>query len=194
MKELVFATNNRHKADEVGDLLGTRVKVKTLKEIGCVVDIPETADTLEDNASMKSSYIQKHYGLDCFADDTGLEVEALNGKPGVFSARYAGPGKQAADNMALLLKNLEGSSNRKAQFRTVISLILDGEEFQFEGIAKGEIILEHAGDEGFGYDPIFKPEGFDRTFAQMSKDEKNQISHRGQAVRELVQFLQRRLG
>lgn len=189
MKELVFATNNRHKADEVEAMLDGMIAVRTLKDIGCTVDIPETADTLEGNASMKSSYVVEHFKMNCFADDTGLEVEALNGEPGVYSARYAGSQKDSHDNMQLLLQNLEGESNRKAQFRTVISLVIDGKEQLFEGIAEGEIIKEATGDEGFGYDPIFRPKGYEKTFAQMSKEEKNAISHRGQAVRKLVDFL-----
>jgi XTP/dITP diphosphohydrolase len=189
MKELVFATNNRHKADEVEAMLAGKFKLKTLADIGCDEDIPETAPHLEGNAAMKSRFVFDRYDLNCFADDTGLEVEALNGEPGVFSARYAGPQKDSEDNMRHLLKNLEGKENRKARFRTVISLMQHGIEFQFEGIVNGQIIQEHAGDKGFGYDPIFQPEGYDRTFAQMDKGEKNAISHRGRAVRKLVEFL-----
>ena len=190
-RKLVFATNNAHKLEEVAAILGDQVELLSLNDIGCQADIPETAETLEGNALLKSSYIYKNYHLDCFADDTGLEVEALNGAPGVYSARYAGgEGHDAQANMFKLLHELEGKENRKAQFRTAISLILDGKEYLFEGVIKGEIIKEKRGDSGFGYDPVFMPEGYDRTFAELGNDIKNQISHRALAVQKLCEFLQ----
>ena len=188
---LVFATNNAHNLEEVSAILGDQVELLSLNDIGCQTDIPETAETLEGNALLKSSYIYKNYHLDCFADDTGLEVEALNGAPGVYSARYAGgEGHDAQANMLKLLHELDGKENRKAQFRTAISLILDGKEYLFEGVIKGEIIKEKRGDSGFGYDPVFMPEGYDRTFAELGNDIKNQISHRALAVQKLCEFLQ----
>ena len=190
-RKLVFATNNAHKLEEVAAILGDQVELLSLNDIGCQADIPETAETLEGNALLKSSYIYKNYHLDCFADDTGLEVEALNGAPGVYSARYAGgEGHDAQANMLKLLHELDGKGNRKAQFRTAISLILDGKEYLFEGVIKGEIIKEKRGDSGFGYDPVFMPEGYDRTFAELGNDIKNQISHRALAVQKLCEFLQ----
>ena len=190
-RKLVFATNNAHKLEEVAAILGDQVELLSLNDIGCQADIPETAETLEGNALLKSSYIYKNYHLDCFADDTGLEVEALNGAPGVYSARYAGgEGHDAQANMLKLLHELDGKENRKAQFRTAISLILDGKEYFFEGVIKGEIIKEKRGDSGFGYDPVFMPEGYDRTFAELGNDIKNQISHRALAVQKLCEFLQ----
>ena len=190
-RKLVFATNNAHKLEEVAAILGDQVELLSLNDISCQTDIPETAVTLEGNALLKSSYIYKNYHLDCFADDTGLEVEALNGAPGVYSARYAGgEGHDAQANMLKLLHELEGKENRKAQFRTAISLILDGKEYLFEGVIKGEIIKEKRGDSGFGYDPVFMPEGYDRTFAELGNDIKNQISHRALAVQKLCEFLQ----
>ena len=190
-RKLVFATNNAHKLKEVAAILGDQVELLSLNDIGCQTDIPETAETLEGNALLKSSYIYKNYHLDCFADDTGLEVEALNGAPGVYSARYAGgEGHDAQANMLKLLHELDGKENRKAQFRTAISLILDGKEYLFEGVIKGEIIKEKRGDSGFGYDPVFMPEGYDRTFAELGNDIKNQISHRALAVQKLCEFLQ----
>lgn len=190
-RKLVFATNNAHKLEEVAAILGDQVELLSLNDIGCQADIPETAETLEGNALLKSSYIYKNYHLDCFADDTGLEVKALNGAPGVYSARYAGgEGHDAQANMLKLLHELEGKENRKAQFRTAISLILDGKEYLFEGVIKGEIIKEKRGDSGFGYDPVFMPEGYDRTFAELGNDIKNQISHRALAVQKLCEFLQ----
>ena len=190
-RKLVFATNNAHKLKEVAAILGNQVELLSLNDIGCQTDIPETAETLEGNALLKSSYIYKNYHLDCFADDTGLEVEALNGAPGVYSARYAGgEGHDAQANMLKLLHELDGKENRKAQFRTAISLILDGKEYLFEGVIKGEIIKEKRGDSGFGYDPVFKPEGYDRTFAELGNDIKNQISHRALALQKLCEFLQ----
>lgn len=191
-RKLVFATNNAHKLEEVAAILGDQVELLSLNDIGCQADIPETAETLEGNALLKSSYIYKNYHLDCFADDTGLEVETLNGAPGVYSARYAGgEGHDAQANMLKLLHELDGKENRKAQFRTAISLILDGKEYLFEGVIKGEIIKEKRGDSGFGYDPVFMPEGYDRTFAELGNDIKNQISHRALAVQKLCEFLQR---
>lgn len=191
-RKLVFATNNAHKLEEVAAILGERIELFSLNDIGCHTDIPETAATLEGNALLKSSFIFKNYGLDCFADDTGLEVEALDGAPGVYSARYAGgEGHDSQANMLKLLHDLEGKKNRKAQFRTAISLILDGKEYLFEGVIKGEIIKEKRGDSGFGYDPIFKPEGYDKTFAELGNDIKNKISHRALAVQKLCEFLQR---
>ena len=190
-RKLVFATNNAHKLEEVAAILGDQVELLSLNDIGCRTDIPETAETLEGNALLKSSYIYKNYHLDCFADDTGLEVETLNGAPGVYSARYAGgEGHDAQANMLKLLHELDGKENRKAQFRTAISLILDGKEYLFEGVIKGEIIKEKRGDSGFGYDPVFMPEGYDRTFAELGNDIKNQISHRALAVQKLCEFLQ----
>ena len=190
-RKLVFATNNAHKLEEVAAILGDQVELLSLNDIGCQADIPETAETLEGNALLKSSYIYKNYHLDCFADDTGLEVETLNGAPGVYSARYAGgEGHDAQANMLRLLHELDGKENRKAQFRTAISLILDGKEYLFEGVIKGEIIKEKRGDSGFGYDPVFMPEGYDRTFAELGNDIKNQISHRALAVQKLCEFLQ----
>ena len=191
-RKLVFATNNAHKLEEVAAILGEKIELFSLNDIGCHTDIPETAATLEGNALLKSSFIFKNYGLDCFADDPGLEVEALDGAPGVYSARYAGgEGHDSQANMLKLLHDLEGKKNRKAQFRTAISLILDGKEYLFEGVIKGEIIKEKRGDSGFGYDPIFKPEGYDKTFAELGNDIKNKISHRALAVQKLCEFLQR---
>lgn len=188
-RKLVFATNNAHKLEEIKAILGEQVEILSLKDIGCDTDIPETADTLEGNASLKARYIYEHYGMDCFADDTGLEVEALDGAPGVYSARYAGEGHDSEANMQKLLVNLKEITDRKAQFRTVISLIEQGEEHQFEGIVKGCILEEKRGDSGFGYDPIFQPEGYDRSFAELGNDIKNRISHRARAVALLCNYL-----
>ena len=187
--KLVFATNNRHKLDEVRAIVGDRVEVLSLNDIGCYDDIPETADTLQGNALIKARYIHEKFGVDCFADDTGLEVEALDGAPGVYSARYAGEECDSEANMQKLLQNLTGKSNRNAQFRTVIALIIKGEEKLFNGIVKGTITEEKRGDSGFGYDPVFVPEGFSESFAQMSGDMKNSISHRYRATRELSNCL-----
>lgn len=187
--KMVVATNNAHKLKEIAAILGQEIELLSLKDIQCFADIPETADTLEGNARQKAMYIYENYGMDCFADDTGLEVEALGGAPGVFSARYAGEGHDSEANMQKLLKELAGKENRKAQFRTVICLIRNGKEHLFEGIVKGEIILEKRGGEGFGYDPIFVPEGYDLTFAELGDDVKNTISHRARAVEKLCQFL-----
>ncbi len=190
MRKLVFATNNAHKLEEIRAILGDKVEVLSLKDIQCDVDIPETADTLEGNAVLKAEYIYRHYGLDCFADDTGLEVEALNGAPGVYSARYAGgEGHDSEANMRKLLAEMEGKTNRKAQFRTAICLIEGGAEHLFEGVVKGEIIEEKRGASGFGYDPVFMPEGYTETFAEMGSEEKNRISHRARAVQALCAYL-----
>ena len=187
--KMVVATNNAHKLKEIAAILGQEIELLSLKDIQCFADIPETADTLEGNARQKAMYIYENYGMDCFADDTGLEVEALGGAPGVFSARYAGEGHDSEANMQKLLKELAGKENRKAQFRTVICLIRNGKEHLFEGIVKGEIIQEKRGGAGFGYDPIFVPEGYDLTFAELGDDVKNTISHRARAVEKLCQFL-----
>ena len=189
IKKLVFATNNAHKLDEIRAILGDKIEVLSLKDINCDADIPETADTLEGNAALKAEYIYKNYGLDCFADDTGLEVEALGGAPGVYSARYAGgDGHDSEANMRKLLKELDGE-NRKAQFRTAICLIEQGEAHLFEGIVKGSIIEQKRGASGFGYDPVFMPEGYEETFAEMGNAEKNKISHRARAVEKLCEYL-----
>ena len=187
--KLVFATNNKHKLEEVRDILGEKVEVLSLNDIDCHDEIPETADTLQGNALIKARYIYEKYGVDCFADDTGLEVEALGGAPGVYSARYAGEECNSEANMHKLLHNLTGKSNRKAQFRTVIALIIDGEEKLFNGIIKGEITTEKKGDSGFGHDPIFIPEGFTVSFAQMGNEEKNKISHRYRATEQLSKYI-----
>ena len=188
-RKLVFATNNAHKLEEISSILGKKIELLSLKDIECEANIPETADTLEGNATQKAEYIYKNYGLDCFADDTGLEVEALNGAPGIYSARYAGDGHDSESNMKKLLENLQGKENRKAQFRTAICLIMNGEKYLFEGIVKGEIIQEKRGGAGFGYDPIFVPEGYNLTFAELGNDIKNTISHRAKAVEKLCDFL-----
>ena len=187
-QKIVFATNNLHKTAEVADILSPTYKVLNLADIGCDVDIPETGRTFAENASLKSSYVFEHFGLDCFADDSGLEVEALNNEPGIFSARYSGV-KNDLTNLQLLLKNMEGQSNRKARFRTVISLVRNGETHLFEGTIEGAIRTAPSGDQGFGYDPIFEPKGYDITFAQMDKAEKNKISHRALAMQKLIAFL-----
>lgn len=188
-KKLVVATNNAHKLEEIAAILGNEMELLSLKDIQCFADIPETADTLEGNARQKAMYIYENYGMDCFADDTGLEVEALNGAPGVYSARYAGDGHDSEANMQKLLHELQGKKNRKAQFRTAICLIQEGKEYLFEGIVKGEIIGEKRGGAGFGYDPIFVPEGYEQTFAELGNDIKNTISHRARAVEKLCSFL-----
>lgn len=189
MKTLVFATNNPHKLEEVRNIVADNVRLVSLSEIGCRDDIPETADTLEGNALLKARYIRQHYGFDCFADDTGLEVEALDYAPGVYSARYAGPEHDAEANLAKLLREMKGKENRKARFRTVIALTLDGKEMLFDGIINGTITTERRGDAGFGYDPVFLPDGCTQTFAELGNDKKNQISHRALAVRRLADFL-----
>lgn len=187
--KLVFATNNKHKLEEVSHILKDKIELLSLKDIDCDVDIPETATTLEGNAVLKAQYIHENYGLNCFADDTGLEIEALNNEPGVYSARYAGSDKSSEANMLKVLKNLEGIENRKAQFRTAVSLIINNEQYLFEGIIKGTIIKEKRGNSGFGYDPIFVPEGYDKTFAELGNEIKNKISHRALAINKLCNFL-----
>ena len=187
--KLVFATNNKHKLQEVRDIVGDRVEVLSLADIDCHDDIPETADTLQGNALIKARHIYEKYGFDCFADDTGLEVEALDGAPGVYSARYAGEECDSEANMRKLLENLTGKTNRNAQFRTVIALIINGEEMLFNGIVKGAIATEKKGDSGFGYDPIFVPEGHSASFAQMSSEMKNSMSHRFRATQQLSDYL-----
>lgn len=188
-KQIVFATNNAHKLAEIRKIMGQEWSVLSLAEIGCEADIAETAETLQGNAEIKARYVKEHFGYDCFADDTGLLVDALNGAPGVYSARYAGTECDSAKNMALLLENLKGETNRKAHFSTVIALII-GEELKFfEGRVDGEILVTAEGDKGFGYDPIFRPEGYVGSFATMSGDEKNAISHRGRATAKLIKFL-----
>lgn len=189
IKKIIFATNNAHKLSEVQALLGDRFRLVTLAECGITEEIPENAPTLEGNALQKARYVSERTGEDCFADDTGLEVDALGGAPGVHSARYATDGHDFAANNRLLLRNLSGAADRSAHFRTVIALILDGREYLFEGRVDGHIAESESGCGGFGYDPLFVPEGFDRTFAEMSADEKNAISHRGRAVARLVEFL-----
>lgn len=189
--KLVFATNNKHKLEEVQLMLGDQFELLGLNAIGCTEDIPETSATLEGNASQKARYVFDKYGYNCFADDTGLEVEAIDMEPGVYSARYAGPQRDANDNMQKLLSVLDKINNRKARFRTVISLIIEGNEYLFEGVVDGQILKERKGSEGFGYDPIFQPDGYSVSFAQMDMDEKNAISHRGRAVEKLIGYLKK---
>ena len=190
MMKIVFATNNAHKLDEVRQVVGDKFALVSLRECGMVEDIPENEPTLEGNALAKAGYIYERTGGDCFADDRGLEVDALGGEPGVRSARYATDGHDDEANKRLLLERLQGVENRAAQFRTAVALIMGGKEYLFEGIVRGHIAHEQHGEGGFGYDPLFVPEGYDRTFAQMSAEEKNAISHRGRAVRKLAEFLQ----
>ena len=187
--KLIFATNNAHKVAEVQAVLGDGYELVTPRQMGITEEIPETASTLEGNARQKARYLYERTGLDCFADDTGLEVDALDGAPGVHSARYATDGHDFEANTRLLLHNMDGKEDRRARFRTVISLIEGGEEHLFEGIVEGRIIDHESGSEGFGYDPLFVPDGFDRTFAEMTAEEKNAVSHRGRAVRKLVEYL-----
>jgi len=189
--KLVFATNNLNKLMEVQALMPANIQLLSLEDIGCLEDIPETAPTIEGNAIQKANYLKTNYGYDCFADDTGLEVNALNGAPGVYSARYAGEQKNADDNMVKLLENLKKNEDRSAQFKTVIALKLGSETHTFTGICKGTIIHQKTGDKGFGYDPIFKPEGYKKTFAEMELILKNQIGHRGKAIQQLIDFLQK---
>ncbi len=189
--KLVFASNNKNKIQEIQALVPSVIQIVSLEDIGCTEDIPETADTIEGNAILKANYVTEKYGYDCFADDTGLEVEALNGAPGVYSARYAGEQKDANDNMDKLLSELKDKTNRKANFKTVIALNLNGNQNLFTGIINGKIIEEKIGTNGFGYDPIFVAEGFDKTFAELTMEEKSTISHRGIAVKELILFLQK---
>ncbi len=190
--KICFATNNKNKTREIAEALGSAFEIVTLADIGCNQELPENQKTIEGNSLEKTQYVWDNYKIASFGDDTGLEVEALNGAPGVYSARYAGETCDANDNMALLLNNMDGKTNRTARFKTVITLFTENEPIQFEGIAKGTIIEQKSGVEGFGYDPIFQPEGYDITFAEMSTEEKNEISHRGIAVRKLIKFLQER--
>lgn len=187
--KLVFATNNKNKIKEIKQLLDNSVEILSLEDINCNEDIPETSTTIEGNAIQKAEYVYNKYGYNCFADDTGLEINALNGEPGVYSARYAGDQKNADDNMNKVLANLEGETNRSAQFITVIALIIDGKTVCFEGVAKGEMTTQKSGEDGFGYDPIFKPMGLDITFSEMNLTEKNKISHRGKATQKLITHL-----
>ena len=187
--ELIFATHNQHKTEEAREIAASFIQIKNLKDIGCFEEIPETADTLPGNALQKARYVQEHFHVNCFADDTGLEVEVLDGRPGVYSARYAGEHCSYQDNVDKLLREMKGMTNRRACFKTVIALILDGKEYLFEGRVDGRIIEDQRGMSGFGYDPVFLPDGFDRTFAEMSEEEKNGISHRGRAIRKMMDFL-----
>ena len=186
--KLVFASNNKNKIQEIQALVPNTIQIVSLEEIGCFEDIPETADTIEGNAILKANYVTEKYGYDCFADDTGLEVEALNGAPGVYSARYAGKQKDANDNMDKLLFELKDKTNRKANFKTVIALNLNGKQNLFSGIIHGKIIEEKIGTNGFGYDPIFVADGYEKTFAELSMEEKSNISHRGIAVKQLIEY------
>lgn len=190
LTHLVFASSNKNKVEEVEAKLGGSIPLKGLTEIGCNADIPETADTLEGNARMKAHYVHDQFGENCFADDTGLEVKVLNNAPGVYSARYAGPQRNSADNVRKLLEELKSKDNREARFRTVICLLIDGQEYLFEGVVSGIISETPCGEGGFGYDPVFIPEGHSRTFAAMTMEEKNQISHRAKAIAALKIFLQ----
>jgi len=187
--KLVFATNNLNKLKEVQEMLPNSIQLLSLKDILCFDEVDETETTLEGNAQLKADYITQKFGFNCFADDTGLEVESLDGKPGVYSARFAGEPSNSENNMQKLLVDLETKSNRKAQFRTAVSLNINEKKFLFEGICKGEILTSKQGEKGFGYDPIFKPEGFEQSFAEMTSEEKNKISHRGIAIQKLVEFL-----
>jgi len=188
--KIVFASNNKNKIYEIQSMLPKSIQIVSLESIGCFEEIPETSETIEGNAILKANYVTQNYGFDCFADDTGLEVEALNGEPGVYSARYAGEQKNADDNMNKLLNKLSDKTNRTAHFKTVIALNLKGKQYLFEGIASGEITTKKIGLEGFGYDPIFKPTNYDETFAELSLEVKNEISHRGKATKTLIEFLQ----
>jgi XTP/dITP diphosphohydrolase len=187
--KIVFASNNKNKIHEIQSMLPESIQIVSLESIGCFEEIPETADTIEGNAILKANYVTQKYGFDCFADDTGLEVDSLDGQPGVYSARYAGEQKNADDNMNKLLEQLLDKPNRNAQFKTVIALNFQGKQHQFTGIASGEITLEKMGTGGFGYDPIFKPNGYENTFAELSLEVKNEISHRGKATKALLEFL-----
>lgn len=189
MRKIVFATNNQHKLEEIRKITGGKIKILSLSDIGCREDIPETGATLEENALIKAQFVKNRFGFDCFADDTGLEVEALNGAPGVYSARYAGEACNPQDNMEKLLAALQGNDNRLARFRTVMALLLDGKEYCFEGEIGGRITEERRGTAGFGYDPVFVPEGYDKTFAELGEEEKNNISHRALATQKLIAFL-----
>jgi XTP/dITP diphosphohydrolase len=190
--KLVFATNNLNKLKEVQEMLPNSIELLSLKDIHCFDEIDETESTLEGNAKLKADYITNKFGFNCFADDTGLEVESLDGKPGVYSARFAGEPANSENNMQKLLVDLQDKTNRKAQFRTAVALNINEEEFLFEGICKGEILTKKHGEKGFGYDPIFKPEGFNQSFAEMTSEEKNKISHRGIAIQKLVAFLEKK--
>ncbi|MGB0887417.1 MAG: non-canonical purine NTP diphosphatase [Vicingaceae bacterium] len=187
--QLVSATNNANKIKEIKQLLPASIRLLSLTDIGCTEDIPETSDTIAGNALQKAQYVYDKYGYNCFADDTGLEIESLNGEPGIYSARYAGPQRNANDNMDKVLTELKNSTNRNAHFKTVIALIIDGKTSLFEGIAQGEITTTKSGSEGFGYDPIFKPKELNTTFSEMNLDEKNKISHRGKATKKLIEYL-----
>jgi len=188
--DLVFATHNTNKLKEIQTLLkNTQFNIKGLQQIGCAEDIAETGNTLDENALIKARYVYKKYNINCFSDDTGLEIDALNGEPGVYSARYAGDSCNADDNINKVLQNLTGVNNRTARFKTVIALIINGKEYSFEGKVEGEITIARQGEKGFGYDPIFKPIGYPITFAEMSLEEKNKISHRGKAIKKLISFL-----
>ncbi len=187
--KICFATNNKKKIAEVKAALGSAFEILSLEDIGCFEELPETGDTLEHNAFEKATYVKENYDVDCFADDTGLEVEALNGSPGVYSGRFAGEPRSDERNIDLLLEKLDGKENRKARFRTVIALLVEGKEYTFEGVAEGEILKKRSGLGGFGYDPVFKPKNYNLTFAELSMEEKNEISHRGKAVRALILFL-----
>jgi XTP/dITP diphosphohydrolase len=189
LMKLVFATNNLNKLKEVQEMLSNTIEIVSLKDINCFDEVDETETTLEGNAKLKADYITQKFGYNCFADDTGLEVESLDGKPGVYSARYAGEPVNSENNMQKLLTELKGKENRKAQFRTAVCLNLNGEQYLFEGTCKGEILKEKQGIEGFGYDPLFKPAGFSESFANMNSEDKNKISHRGIAMQQLIDFL-----
>lgn len=187
--KLVFASNNKNKIAEIQQQVGSQFQIVSLEDIGCFVDIPETAETIEGNAILKANYVTENFGLPCFADDTGLEIESLNNEPGVYSARYAGEQKNAEENMDLVLQKLASKTNRKAQFKTIIALNINNQQYLFEGIVKGEIATKKSGNQGFGYDPVFQPEGFTTTFAQMTMEQKSAISHRGIAAQKLINFL-----
>lgn len=187
--QLVFASNNQNKIKEIQQLVPSTIQILSLEDIGCTVDIPETADTIEGNAKLKANFVTEHYGYPCFADDSGLEIDILNGEPGVYSARYAGSQKNDNDNLNKVLEQLENQSNRKANFKTVIALNLNGEQHLFTGIINGTIIEEKKGTNGFGYDPIFVADGYTQTFAELSMEEKSAISHRAKAVKQLIEFL-----
>lgn len=189
MKKIVFATNNKHKLDEICKISEGKLEILSLNDINCRTDIPETGTTLEENALIKARFVKDNFGYDCFADDTGLEVKALDGAPGVYSARYAGEDCRAEDNIRKLLTNLEGISDRRAAFRTVIALLIGDEQYFFEGAIHGKIIDEKRGESGFGYDPVFVPDGYEQTFAELGEDTKNNISHRAIATTKLIRFL-----
>ncbi|MCJ0742100.1 RdgB/HAM1 family non-canonical purine NTP pyrophosphatase [Pedobacter montanisoli] len=192
-KQLVFATNNQNKKEEIATLVGSAYEVLNLKDIGCDVDIPETGNSFAENATLKSTYVVQHFNMDCFADDSGLEVDALNNEPGIFSARYSGV-KDDKINLEFLLKKMKGIQNRKARFKTVISLMMDQQNYLFEGAIEGTLLDKPRGEKGFGYDPIFVPEGYEITFAEMGMEEKNQISHRAIATKRLIAFLNQKAG